>query len=173
MLPQSLAVTACAIALLLGINPTPKAAIAQNSTQVPIDRIHLGAFTPHRDAYMGAEFIVPNWNTTNPAYGGQLRLYDVHLAKMFEITDYECQNARLQGISWNYFAGGGEVNMGNFEISCRLAAQQVREYGTGTPEQTAIFRYSQPQRTEYIPILDITGNKVSPWMNFVRGFRPQ
>lgn len=37
-------------------------------------------------------FTVPDKNTTISADGGELRRYDAHVAKMFEVTHYLCQN---------------------------------------------------------------------------------
>jgi serine/threonine-protein kinase len=124
-----------------------------------------------------ASLTVPNYDTTRPAYGGRLRLYDVHLAKMFEVTHFECN--RSQGgmvsdgrIMWRYYAGDGEVNMGAFDISCRLANQIVREYGLGQTEATRMVYYRAPV-TENVPILDITGDKVPRWIDFSVSFRPE
>ena len=119
---------------------------------------------------------VPDRDTTRAAYGGKLRLYDVHIAKMFEVTYYDCNN---QGSSrtWLYYAGNGQINMGEFFISCDLATRIVNRYGLGQPESTVI-EYSQEEagppipRTRSIQILDITGSKVDSWINFVQGFKP-
>ncbi|VXD11586.1 hypothetical protein [Planktothrix paucivesiculata] len=119
---------------------------------------------------------VPDRDTTRAAYGGKLRLYDVHIAKMFEVTYYDCNN---QGSSrtWLYYAGNGQVNMGEFFISCDLANRMVNRYGLGQPESTVI-EYSQEEagppipRTRSIEILDITGSKVDSWIDFVQNFKP-
>jgi hypothetical protein len=118
-------------------------------------------------------------NTTKSAYGGQLRLYDVHIAKMFEVTYSDCQEIPNAGSrTWYYFAGNGKIDMGQFRINCQLASDIANTYGLGKPERTAI-EYSQGEagrpisRTRSIPILDITGNKIQPWTNFVQRFRPQ
>ncbi|MFM6399279.1 hypothetical protein [Planktothrix sp.] len=119
---------------------------------------------------------VPDRDTTRSAYGGKLRLYDVHIAKMFEVTYYDCNN---QGSSrtWLYYAGNGQINMGEFFISCDLANRIVNRYGLGQPESTVI-EYSQEEagppipRNRSIQILDITGSKVDSWIDFVQGFKP-
>ena len=161
----------------LSLNPPPESTVGDTlvtqqiaQTEVPITsivfpRVGLGILT------------VPNYDTTRPAYGGRLRLYDVHLAKMFEVTHFECN--RSQGgmvsdgrIMWRYEAGDGEVNMGAFDISCRMANQIVREYGLGQTEATRMVYYRAPV-TENIPILDITGDKVPRWIDFSVSFRPE
>lgn len=143
-------------------------AIAQ--TQVPMRLQHAeGTYT----------LTVSETNTTKSAYGGQLRLYDVHIAKMFEVTYSDCQEIpNAGGRTWYYRAGNGKIDMGQFRINCQLASEIANTYGLGKPERTAI-EYSQGEagrpisRTRSIPILDITGNKIQRWTNFVQRFRPQ
>jgi hypothetical protein len=122
---------------------------------------------------------VPETNTTKSAYGGQLRLYDLHIAKMFEVTYSDCQEIPNAGFRiWDYYAGNGKISMGSFRITCQLAGEIARTYGLGKPKPTAI-EYSQEEagkpisRTRAIPTLNITGNKVDRWLNFVQKFRPQ
>ncbi|MGL4501268.1 MAG: hypothetical protein ACRCU2_19510, partial [Planktothrix sp.] len=136
-------------------------------TEVPITRITFVSAGV-------ASLIVPNSDTTQSAYGGDLRLYDVHLAKMFEITHFECSQpsggmTRNQRIIWRYQAGDGEIKMGAFDISCRLANQIAREYGLGRTETTNMTYY-RARTTEEIPILNITGDKIPRWINFLQSF---
>jgi hypothetical protein len=122
---------------------------------------------------------VPETNTTKSAFGGQLRFYDLHIAKMFEVTYSDCQEIPGAGLRiWDYYAGNGKISMGSFRITCQLAGEIAKTYGLGKAERTAI-EYSQEEagppvsRTRAIPTLNITGNKVDRWMNFVQRFRPQ
>lgn len=126
-----------------------------------------------------AAIVVPDRDTSLPAYGGQLRRYDVHIAKMFEVTHFLCQQRMVGGsIEWGYYAGRGSIDMGKFSISCNLANDLAAAYGLGKPEFTTIsFSQGEGQspkvRSNNIPIFEITGNKVPKWMNFVQGFRPR
>jgi serine/threonine-protein kinase len=122
---------------------------------------------------------VPETNTTKSAFGGKLRLYDAHIAKMFEVTHSDCREIPNAGFrTWYYYAGNGKISLGEFRITCQLAGEIAKAYGLGKPESTAI-EYSQEEagppisRTRAIPILAITGNKVDRWLNFVQRFRPQ
>lgn len=120
---------------------------------------------------------VPDTDTTRSAYGGKLRVYDVHLAKMVEVTHFMCSSGRLSpGTVWSYAAGNGEISMGSFQISCRLASDLATAYGLGKPERTTInisFEESgRENRVMNVPILAITGGKVERWMSFTRNFRP-
>lgn len=144
-------------------------AIAQSNTALPM-RLSFG------EGY--GSIVVPDRDTTAPAYGGRLRVYDVHIAKMFEVTHYLCQQRRVSpGITWSYQAGNGSIDMGTFQVTCRLANQLASAYGLGNPEPTAI-RFSQEEmgppitRNFQIPIFSITGDKVERWLDFVQGFSP-
>lgn len=123
------------------------------------------------------DLIVPDTNTTKSAYGGRLRVYDVHIAKMVEVTYFMCSSGRLSpGTVWSYRAGNGSIDMGNFQISCQLANDLAIAYGLGQPESTSIrFSYEEAGSsvgTMNIPILNITGGKVDKWMSFTQRFKP-
>jgi len=135
--------------------------IAQASTALPMSiQTDEGLFT----------LTVPDKNTTRSAYGGRLRVYDVHIAKMFEVTYNFCQSGDLEGTT-SWF-----IDMGSFNISCNLASDIVIAYGLGKPERTVLRRVTEGygSRTEVrnIPVLDITGGKVSKWMSFTQRFKP-
>ena len=105
-------------------------------------------------------------DTTLSAYGGRLRLYDVHIAKLFESTSYYCKNTSSSNIyRWKYTAAG--QSMGEFHISCQLASDIVAAYGLGKPEETKSMA-----RPVYIPTLNITGGKIDKWMKFTQNFKP-
>jgi hypothetical protein len=113
------------------------------------------------------ELIVPTQNTTLPAYGegSRLRLYDVHIAKMFEVTIQECQNSREGDIYWDYKAGNGSIDMGSFRITCALADDIKLAYGLGRAEETKVTRMNRRSSREEvtiknIPILLIQGTKI-------------
>ncbi len=149
--------------------------LAQDSTQLPLSVRYGG--TEARGNFILMQLTVPDQDTTQPAYGGQLRLYDVHLAKMFETSHFLCQQFRgVSGYEWVYSAGNGSIRMGNFRISCSLANEMASTYGLGKPERTSIAKDTEggtPESDVYsIPILDITGSKVQQWINFVQNFKP-
>jgi len=119
---------------------------------------------------------VHDGDTTRSAYGGKLRLYDVHIAKMFEVTHVLCQDFPGMGEwTWTYLASEGSIRMGGFRISCNLARDIVRAYGLGKSENTLI-RIANEEKQGYreldVPILNITGRKVDRWMAFTRRFKP-
>jgi len=149
--------------------------LAQENTQVPMS-IQYGG-TEARGGFVLMQLTVPDQDTTQPAYGGQLRLYDVHLAKMFETSHFLCQQFRgVSGYEWVYSAGNGSIRMGNFRISCSLANEMASTYGLGKSERTSIAKDTErgaPESDVYsIAILNITGSKIPLWMNFVQNFKP-
>ncbi|MGB3534320.1 MAG: hypothetical protein WBA13_12490 [Microcoleaceae cyanobacterium] len=127
--------------------------------------------------------IVPNSDITQSAYGGELSLYDVHIAKMIEVTYDTCQQMkRERGMdagsrTWFYQTENGSINIENLNISCSFAEQIVETYGLGKPEPTVVKNFVEFQgvntETRLIPILDITGSKVPQWINFASGFKPR
>lgn len=149
--------------------------LAQESTQLPL-RIRYGG-TEARGGFVLMQLTAPNRDTTQPAYGGRVRLYDVHVAKMFETSHFLCQKSRgISGYEWVYSASNGSIRMGNFRIPCSLASEMASTYGLGKPERTSIARDTEggpPESDVYsIPIFDITDSKVQRWMNFVQNFKP-
>ena len=115
----------------------------------------------------------PVSDTTQPFDGGILRVYDVHIAKMVEITHQQCTITRnRQDRTWFYFAD--DQNMGRFRISCKLANDLVVAYGLGKSETTGIFMAEADEpSTVRIPTLNITGGKIKSWMNFTQNFKPR
>lgn len=116
---------------------------ANAQTSVPISWINLNIAVDNN--LMLAELIVPDYKTTVPA-GGGLHRYDVHMAKMFEVTHFECLNRQANrnwnGISWQYYAGNRDIDMGAFNISCNLARDIATAYGV--PRNIAFELASRP-----------------------------
>ncbi|MEA5521417.1 hypothetical protein [Limnoraphis robusta] len=155
------------IALSLGIALPLKPAIGQSSTAVPIRMI---ALVSHQGNNRIALFHVPDSDPySTSAYGGKLTRYDVHIAKMFEITRHECSKEYFdwRGISWEYSIDNGQREVGTLTISCQQAYQVANAYSLGQTESTEILYY-KARNTVSIPILDITGDKVDRWKSFVR-----
>jgi hypothetical protein len=163
---------------LLGLTAAPILAVANPAlanTEVPITRISIntaaGDFT-HRTI----NFVVPNSDTTLSAYGGKLRLYDVHIAKMVEVTynQFCVDESPYAGVYWNYRAGNGDIDMGQFYVSCELAKDLVAGYGLGHPERTVLtIQPSGRDETVAIPVLSLTPNKIPKFMDWVSRFKPQ
>ncbi|QIR36774.1 hypothetical protein HCG51_08460 [Tolypothrix sp. PCC 7910] len=127
------------------------------------------------DAYI----TVPD-NDVTLRHIGRLRRYDLHIAKMFEVSAFMCDEGMVSpGIDWHYYAGGGNIDMGTFRISCKLANDIVNAYKVRRPEPTAIKfsmgeEHSPEVRNYRIGILDIErdSNKTIRWLKFVQKFKP-
>ena len=156
-----------AAALTCAISIAPSS--AQTSTALPM------TISTAEESY---GLTVPDTDTTRSAYGGKLRVYDVHVAKMFEVTHHMCKMGRISPeTTWSYMADNGNISMGRFRISCRLASEVAAAYGLGKAENTTIFFSGEEggtpsKRSGGIPILSITGAKVDRWMSFTRSFKP-
>jgi hypothetical protein len=145
-------------------------ASAQNSFPITFIAVNIAG---DNDGFNVGKFQVPDKNTTVSA-GEGLRRYDAHIAKMFEITHHECQdsNFKYRGISWYYEADNGNIDMGKFNITCKLARDIAQAYGLGKAQATNIIYY-RADNVVNIPTLNITGDKVNKWLNFVQGFKPR
>jgi serine/threonine-protein kinase len=124
------------------------------------------------------DLTVPDTQTTKSAFGGKLRIYDVHIAKMFEVTYLDCQKFG-QGLSreWSYFAGNGNINMGTFYIPCKLVYDIVAAYGLGPSKNTPIIYGQEEAGSPYtkmvsVPTLNLNGGKEQKWINFTKNFKP-
>jgi hypothetical protein len=145
------------IALMIGSSIVPQNAQAEISMTIGIDEGYHYIMVPDRD-------------TTAPAYGGKLRLYDVHIAKMFEVTNDTCIRGRSdRGIEWTYTADRGNAKMGTFVIRCQLARDIATAYGLGRAEATT---FEGSRKVNMIPTLNITGSKVDKWIRFTNNFKP-
>ena len=79
MFRQSIALAIGTLLILTG------ATVATAGTEVPITRIDFAGAGGDFHQRQGT-FVVPDRDTTVSAYGGSLRRYDVHIAKMIEVT---------------------------------------------------------------------------------------
>ncbi|MEG4280284.1 hypothetical protein QUA62_22800 [Microcoleus sp. MON1_C1] len=157
---------------------TPNSALAR--TELPITEIRWFNYSPE-DSWQPIQFIVPDRNTAKSAGSRKLRLYDVHIAKMFEISHFLCNRDRAsEGYNWSYQAENGSIEMGRFKISCNLARSIAPAYGLGKPEITVIRRHfnlnngrpSIAVEKYSIPTFNIAKNRVVQWRDFVQKFPP-
>lgn len=124
------------------------------------------------------DLTVPDTQTTKSAYGGKLRIYDLHIAKMFEVTYLDCLEFPDSIREWSYYAGNGNIYMGDFSISCRLVNDIVAAYGLGPSQNTPII-YGQEEsgppitRNIDVPTLNLIGQKQDRWINFTKNFKPR
>ncbi len=168
MLKRSLTVAALLFGGLIA-SATPKA-IA--NTEVPITRIDFAGAGGDQFHRWGT-FTVPDRDTTVSAYGGSLRRYEVHIAKMLEVAaDQWCSRPDFKGVHYNYEAENGKRFLGKIYISCDLARNAVKTYGLGRAERTEIRHRGNPEIVN-IPVLDLKGDKIQGFQNLVRAIRSE
>lgn len=172
------AIFACVVTAFTIAPLTPNSALAR--TELTITEIRWFNYSPE-DSWQPIQFIVPDRNTAKSAGGGKLRLYDVHIAKIFEISHFLCDRDRAsEGYNWSYQAENGNIEMGRFKISCNLARSIAPAYGLGKSEITVIRRHFNQKNgrpsiavEKYsIPTLNIAKNRVLQWRDFVQKFPP-
>lgn len=166
-----------ATALTIALS-TPKPLVAQ--TDVPIAEIRWSNYTS-KDGWQAIKFTVADRHTAKSTGDRKLRLYDVHIAKMFEISHFLCERDRTSvGYDWSYEAENGNIEIGRFKISCNLARSTAATYGLGKPKITVIrrnfnLRNGRPSiavEKYAIPTLNIAKNRVVQWKSFVQTFPP-
>lgn len=110
-----------------------------------------------------ADFVVFETDVTEPVAEGQsLRLYDVHVAIMYDRTQDWCeQEAFREQLTWTYAADGGNLDLGEFAISCRDARRVSRRYRLDSEEGFIVPERRQARwqrfvnRSHPLPELDL------------------
>lgn len=119
--------------------------------------------------------VVPDQDTSQAAAGSRLSRYDVQIGQMIALTAYWCGEADdngVEGVEWNYIAGGGEVFMGRFSIRCNQAQNILSTYGVRQPEQIRIHYRGNP-RDVSVAFLDLNEQEISKFQALVQTLRPQ
>jgi hypothetical protein len=116
---------------------------------------------------------IPVNNTTQPAYGGVVRYYDVAIAQAVAITYRYCQNQQDKGADLHLTAGNQrQINMGKFYISCNLAYDLVTAYDLSTEVVRPVKGYGGVH-LDYMPSLNLnTDAKSQRFVNFSSNFKP-
>ncbi|USR91240.1 hypothetical protein NEA10_00405 [Phormidium yuhuli AB48] len=104
-----------------------------------------------------ADFVVFEREVAEPVSEGEsLRLYDVHIAIMYDRTHNWCeQEGFREQLTWTYAADGGNLILGEFAISCREARRVSRRYGLDSA-----LEFMVPERRQ------------SRWQRFVNRLHP-
>ncbi len=155
------------------------APLAAAQSTLPVTEIRWFNFNP-ADRWQDLWFTVPDQDTTTVVNRSKLRRYDVHLARMVELSHYLCQRQRqVEGYQWQYEAANGNIDMGTFRISCRLAREITTAYGFAGSERAVVQKtsasFDRPAiKTEVwtVPKLNFAGTKENRWVGFVQKFPP-
>lgn len=178
MIFKLVVLSTAALAVLASLTTHTSPAIAREP--VAINSIVISGVDSSGTAF--ASLSVPNRSNDRAFFNSELSLYDVHIAKMYEVTDALCQrrltfpfNQPLQIFQWSYSASS--IPIGQLQISCREAEDVMNTYGRAfLSESTAIRRPLSPDAPPssellQIPTLNITGYQVPLWKSFTRRLR--
>lgn len=110
-------------------------------------------------------------NTTQKAENG-LRLYDLHIAKMLEVSSHYCQDRpKDYSLHWNYLADEGKIFMGAYHIPCSLAKNTLKKFGVkGTV--TLPIDYAGNEDPTTFPALNLTSKNAADFAKFVQTLKP-
>lgn len=116
---------------------------------------------------------IPTTNTTQAAYGGVVRYYDVAIAQAVAITYQSCTNRDEKGADLHLTAGNrGQIKMGKFYISCELAYDLVSAYGLSDEVMRPVKSWGG-QYWKDMPSLNLnTDAKSQRFVNFSSNFKP-
>ncbi len=122
-----------------------------------------------------ASFQVPEKQTTTVVQDG-LRLYDLHIAKMIELTNYFCNEGEARKgdyiVYWNYEAEGGKVFMGKYSMTCQFAKDTIAKFGTVAKETMAIDFAGNPQ-TAKVSALNLNNKNSKDFTKLVQTLKPE
>ncbi|HBE20499.1 MAG TPA: hypothetical protein DEG17_08595 [Cyanobacteria bacterium UBA11149] len=115
---------------------------------------------------------IPVNDTTQPISGGVVRYYDVAIAQSVAITYQLCPHRNAGNIYLNLTAGKqGQIDMGRFIISCKLADDLVSAYGLNENVVRPAKTYSGD--IVYMPSLNLnTDAKARRFVSFSSNFKP-
>ncbi|MFB2969917.1 hypothetical protein ACE1CD_13155 [Aerosakkonema sp. BLCC-F183] len=122
---------------------------------------------------------VPDRNTNVSAYGGRMRLYDVHIARAIALSHhFYCNPPYIGGIEklvqWEYRANNGRINMGTFNLRCTSVEQAIKTYGLGKSVPMEVQLTDRAKKIVNVRVLDIQGDvETNNFLNFVQTIRPQ
>jgi hypothetical protein len=120
-----------------------------------------------------ATFRVPEKPTTTAVQDG-LRLYEVHFAKMIEVTNHFCNKMGASGdytVYWNYNAEEGKVFMGQYSIACQVAKDTISKFGTLGEESITIDYGGNAQNVTIAP-LNLNSKNAQEFAQLVQSFKP-
>jgi len=116
---------------------------------------------------------IPINNTTQSAYGGVVRYYDVAIAQSVAITFRFCESRQDKGADLYLSAGNqGQIEMGKFYIPCNLAYDLASAYGLSDDIVRPVKGYGG-SHLDYMPSLNLnTDAKAQQFVSFSSNFKP-
>lgn len=110
--------------------------------------------------------------TTTKPIKYRLRTYDLHMAKMIEVSGNYCHDRPQDYVMrWNYLAADGAIFMGEYTIPCTLAKSTLKKFGTKGTETLRIDYAGNEQATK-IPVLNLTSKNAAEFAKFAQTIKP-
>jgi hypothetical protein len=143
-----------------------------NAAPLPLD-IYYEADEDHLGWGGIIKMNIPVNETTQPLGEGVVRYYDVAIAQAVAITHLLCPSRDTGAVDLYLTAGEqGQINMGKFSITCRLADDLVTAYGLGVNEN-AMRPAKSYLDIVYMPSLNLnTDAKARRFVSFSSNFKP-
>lgn len=108
--------------------------------------------------------------TKTVKYG--LRTYDLHVAKMIEVSANYCQDRPADYVMrWNYMAADGGIFMGEYTIPCALAKNTFKKFGTKGTETLSID-YAGNEEATKVAVLNLTQSNAADFAKFTKTLKP-
>jgi serine/threonine-protein kinase len=118
-----------------------------------------------------ATFVVPDKNTTKLVKDG-LRLYEVHLAKMIEVTNDFCKDRDSKYVVyWNYEVEDGKIFMGQYALTCQFAKNTFQKFGSSTTENVTVNHRGDPT-TVKVSVLNLNSKNAKEFATLVQSIKP-
>ncbi|MBD1862893.1 MULTISPECIES: hypothetical protein [Trichocoleus] len=178
MLPRLAISFTSTLAILAIVIASIAPAIARE--EVPINSIIISGVDGSGTAF--ASLSVPDRGNDRAFSDSELSLYDLHIAKMYEVTDALCQrrftfpfNQPIQVFQWSYSANS--IPIGQLQISCREAEDVANTYGRAFLSESTVIRRplsadsSPSAEILQIPTLNLAGYQVPLWKSYTRRLR--
>jgi serine/threonine-protein kinase len=178
MITQLVVSGTAALVVLASLTTNISSAIARES--IAINSIVISGVDSSGTVF--ASFSVPDRSNDRAFFNSELSLYDLHIAKMYEVTDALCDrrltfpfSQNIQTFQWSYSANSFPI--GQLQISCREAEDVINTYGRAfLSESTPIRRPLSPDAPPsseilQIPTLNLAGYQVPLWKSFTRRLR--
>lgn len=175
---QIVASTAMTVgALCATSSPTFAQTAASN---IPVNTIRMESTLDASARVRIGYFEVPDRNTTVSAFGGRMRRYDVHIARMIALSHHlycaqPYEGGREKAMSWEYRANNGKIEMGYFNMPCTQVEQVVRTYGLGKAVPMKVqLTDERTVKVFNVRLLDIQGDaETARFLKFVQTLKPE
>ena len=146
--------------------------VATTTQALPVPNTHISIAGAGGDFTGRYATLSTTDKTTTKTVKYGLRTYDLHIAKMIEVSGNYCQDRPADYLMrWNYLAAGGTVFMGEYTIPCTLSKNTLKKFGTKGTE-TLPIDYAGNEQASKIPVLNFTQGNAADFAKFAQTLKP-